>query len=153
MYRKVLIGGAVCAAIVGVGGAALAATGTSSTSSTPSGTSTSSTTAKHHHKGLTGLDRVAHGQFVVKGKDGKYVTEDVVNGDVTSVSSTSISVKAGDGVTETYTVTKNTKIILRTKGQKPAQTDISKAAKGTHVFVLGTGTGTPTATRIVVGLK
>ena len=80
-----------------------------------------------------------------------YQTVDFVNGSVTSVSASSISVQAGDKTTETFTVGKTTKVRTHTAGTKgkAATSTIAKVVKGDHVIVLGTGSGTKTATRVL----
>lgn len=151
MYRKILISGVTAAAIVGAGGTALAVTGSSTTSGTPSATTTSSTTPTahaRHGKGLRGfLRRLQHAQIVTKGKDG-FVTHDLIKGTVTAVSPTSITVQSADKTSETYAITKDTKVRMRTAG-KGADSTISQVAKGDQVFVLGTGASHFTATRVV----
>lgn len=153
MYRKVLVGGVTAAAIVGAGGTALAVSGSDSTSGTPSGTaSTSHNGGKAgKHKGMGKLlRRLEHAQITTKGKNGA-VTHDLIRGTVTAVSPTSISVRAADKTSETFTVTKDTKVRARsgTKGVKPTDSSIGKIAKGDQVFVSGTGTTTVEAQRIV----
>lgn len=151
MYRKTLIGGATAAAIVCAGGTALALSG----SDTPSGSSgnsgtTSSSTGRQHH-GLLGrgklVRRLAHGEIVMRGKDG-FVTHDVIAGTVTSVSSSAITVHAADNTSETFAVTKDTLVRLRSNGAG-APSSIDKVAEGDHVFVAGTGTTTLTAKHII----
>lgn len=163
MYRKIAIAGATAAVIVGGGTAALAASGSSSPTPTPP-KHTSSTSAhpgnhsgKHgkHHGKLDDLRKIVHGQFVTKGKDGAFVTHDVVRGQVSAVSATSITVAAPGTTSETYVLTKDTKVHLRpagkTKGKPatPTAGTISSVHTGDTVVVLGTGTGTMTATRIL----
>lgn len=144
MYRRVLIGGVTAAAILGTGGAALAASGSSgSTAGTPSATST---TARHHG---TLLGRALHAQAVTRGKDGGFVTHDLIRGTVTGISATSITVQAADRVTETYAITKDTRIRVRTDG-KGAAGSITDIARGDRVGVVGTGSSAFTAQRIVV---
>ncbi|MGI8761788.1 MAG: hypothetical protein ACR2LF_10960 [Jatrophihabitantaceae bacterium] len=165
MYRKIAIAGATAAVIVGAGTAALAASapGTSGTPGAPSpaGTAKSATAHARHGGKFRGgeLRRILHGEFVTKGKDGTYVTHDVIHGQVSSVSATSIVVTAPDKTSETFAVTKDTKVRLRpvgapkpakgVKGPKAALGTISEVHQGDTVFVLGTGSGTLTATRIL----
>jgi hypothetical protein len=94
------------------------------------------------------LRRLAHGQFVVKGKDGRFETHDIIRGTVTAVSATSITVQAQDKKSETFAVTKDTKVRVRDKGKGAAST-ISKVAKGDRVMVAGTGTSALTAKHVV----
>ena len=153
MYRKIIISGATAAVVLGAGTAALATTGAQSTSGTPAASSTSSTQAKAGANGKakrSPLARAAHAQITVKTKKG-YVTRDLIRGTVTSVSTTSITVQAGDRTTETYVVGAGTKVVAKatTKGAKPSASTIGKVAKGQRVLVSGTGTSTLTAKRIV----
>jgi hypothetical protein len=157
MYRKILVGGATAAVVLGAGTAALATTGSDTVAGTPAPTSTSS--SAHAKAGKTGKDgkrkhsalrRAAHAKITVKTKKG-YVTRDLINGTVTSVSATSITVQAGDKTSETFVVGKDTKVVARaaTKGAKPAASTISKVTKGQHVVVTGIGTSTVVAKHIV----
>ena len=150
MYRRILIGGVTAAAIVGAGGTALAVSGSDSPSS-PSGSG--STSGQHDKQGKKGgkhklLRRLEHGQFVTRGKDGKTVTHDLIRGTATSVSATSITVQAADKKSETFSVTKDTKVRVRDNGKGAAST-ISKVAKGDPVVVAGTGTSKLTAMHVV----
>ncbi len=161
MYRKVLLGGVTVAAIVGAGGTAIALTGSDSLTPTPTPLSTSNAKPApgnknaDHKKGKHGmggkLGRLAHGEFVTKGKDGKFVTHDLITGTVSSVSSTSITVVAADKKSETFSVTEDTVVRARTAGVKGkgAASTISKVAVGDSVFVAGTGTNTLTAKHVV----
>jgi hypothetical protein len=149
MYRKILLSGVTAAAIVGAGGTAIALTGSDSTTGTPSSASTAPAPAGHakgKDKGKL-LRRLAHAQIVTKGKLG-FVTHTLINGTVTSVSATSITVQAADKTSDTFVVDKNTKVRLRTNG-KGADSSIDKVAKGDHVAVAGTGTSTVTAKHVL----
>ena len=155
MYRKILVGGVTAAAILGAGTAALATTGSDTTSGTPAASSSSAAPSSHaqakNGKGKhSPLRRAAHAKITVKTKKG-YVTRDLINGTVTAVSSTSITVQAGDKTTETFVVGKTTKVVARatTKGAKPTASSIAKVTKGQHVVVTGIGTSKPVARRVV----
>lgn len=156
MYRKILVGGVTAAAILGAGTAALATTGSDTVSGTPAATSSSSPAPATHAKAKNGkgkhspLRHAAHAKITVKTKKG-YVTRDLINGTVTAVSSTSITVQSGDKTTETFVVGKTTKVVARaaTKGAKPTASTIAKVAKGQHVIVTGTGTSKLAAKHIV----
>jgi hypothetical protein len=140
---KVLALSGIAAAVIG-GGAAIA----SAAAPSPSPSGGSSTTAAHPKldklKALKG--RFEHGESVVKGKDGAAVTVSSINGAVTSVSATSIAVKADDGTTFTYVVDANTKVHVLTaktstaKGSA-ADAKISDIAVGNNVIVVGTKSG------------
>jgi len=159
MWKKIAIGGAVAAAIVGAGTASVALTGSDTPS--PSTTSTSAAApgeqgrgplARHGKHPLARLGKhVLHGQWVVKNKDGDVVTRDEIHGSVTAVSATSITVKAEDGVSQTYAITSDTKVRQRTQGKPRSgdDSDISKVKTGDNVVVLGTGTDTLTADAVI----
>ena len=173
MLKKVLVTAALGAAIVGGGTAALASSGslnsaaptsssTSSASTTPSAATKSGHAKGHKNKNRADLRRALHATWVTKdGKTNAFVTHDAIHGTVTAVSATSISVKAADGVSETYRVTSATKVQMRpatsakSSGAKAKGTasSIGKVATGSKVLVLGTGKGAFTATHIIAGLK
>ena len=64
------------------------------------------------------------------------------------MSATSITVQAADKKSETFAVTKDTKVRVRDNG-KAADSTISKVAKGDHVVVAGTGTSSFSAKHVV----
>lgn len=152
MWKKIAVATVLGTTIIGSGGAALAASSSGSTP-TPAPTSTSGTTAKgstakgHHHGDR--LVRALHAQWVTHDKKKNTdVTHDEIKGMVTAVSATSITVKASDGVTETYTVGSATK--LHAKGDsKTGPGTIAQVKTGDRAVVVGTGTSTLTATRVV----
>ncbi len=158
MWKKFAIAGGVCAAVVGVGGAALATSGSSSTPGSPSPSSTSGAKPAHSgpaakHKGHDPLRHALHAQWVTKDKGGKtFVTHDAIRGSVTAVSPTSITVQAADKKSETFHVTSTTKVRIRTNG-KGAKGAISQVHTGETAVVVGTGTTTLTARGIVAGGK
>ena len=156
IYRKLAVAGATAVAIVGVGTAALATTG-SSGSTNGSGTTASSSTAKHPGRAAVRralLRRAVHGSVVTHGKNG-YVAHSGIRGTAASVSATSITVKATDGFTQTFTVAKTTHVRVRTDGQG-AKGSISDVKSGDTVAVLGkepeSSHANPTAT-IVLDVK
>jgi hypothetical protein len=166
MWKQLAIGAGVTAAVVGVGTAALATTG-DTTSGSPTTTSTTASTAPTapsaaKHPGHPALRRalgrrsVVHGQIVTQNpKTKQFVTHDVIKGSVSSVSPTSITVKAADNTSETFAVTSDTKVRTRTAG-KPGSgkaATIGDVKQGDTVAVVGTGSTTLTATQIVDGLK
>jgi hypothetical protein len=147
MYRTILAGGVAAAAIVGAGSAALAFGTTDSTSGTA--TVASAQTQLTTQRPLLGRDlrllrHVAHGSVVTHGADG-FVTHDLIVGHVTDVSATSITVRAADGVTQTYAVTSDTKVRVLGDGL----TSIDKITTGDRAAVAGTGTSTLTAKHVV----
>lgn len=146
MYRKILIGGVTAAAIVGAGGAALAFTGSDATGNTPASTVA---TAKHPLlHGHRWLQRVAHGEIVTSSDNG-FVTHDFINGTTTSVSATSITVRAADDTSETFVVNSDTKVRVRGDGSR-GLAKVTDVKQGDHVVVAGTGTSTLTAKHVIV---
>jgi hypothetical protein len=150
MWKKIAIAGGVCAAVAGIGTAAVATSG----SSTISGAPASSSTAPKDHaaggkdRGLKALRRALHAQWVTKDKDGKFVTHDAIRGTVSAVSATSITILAEDKKRETFTVNADTKVRVRTNG-KGAKGAINQVHTGDKALVVGTGTTTLTARGIV----
>jgi hypothetical protein len=149
MWKKIAIAGGVAAVILGSGGAALAASTSSSPSpsagSTSGGTSTSA--GKHHHRDP--LLRAEHAQWVTHDKKtNTNVTHDEIRGTVSAVSATSITVKATDGTSETYSVSSATKV--HAKGDTTTSPGtISQVKVGDRAIVIGTGTANFAATRVV----
>ena len=157
MWKKIAIGGAVAAAVIGVGTASLAVTGDPST--TPGSGSTTSAQANAPKPGEHGRLRhalgrnVLHGQIVTQNPRTKQiVTHDVIRGTVTAVSATSITVRAADNTSFTYTVDSTTKVVTRTAGQRGSakKAAIGDVKVGDKVAVTGTGTTSPYAAKHIV---
>lgn len=154
MWKKILVSGAVGAAILGAGGVALASTGASSPTPPPStsasGSASGPASAKHH--GRDALRDAVRGQIVTKGKDGSFVTHDAIRGVVTAVNvgTGSITVQAADKSSETFVVTSTTLVHTKAEGKSKGTTGaLGSVEMGDKVGVLGTGTGPFTATHIV----
>jgi hypothetical protein len=99
-------------------------------------------------KGLRAkLLRALHATWVTEGPSGP-VTHQAVRGEVTAVSPTSITVKAKDGFSLTYAVTKDTVVRERAKGHGSVSS-IGAVKVGTKALVAGVGATGPTA-RVVV---
>jgi hypothetical protein len=93
--------------------------------------------------GLGGLFGVLHGQFVVAKPSGGDQTVDVQNGQVTAVSSTSITLKSSDGFTMSYVVASSTLVDAQRDG-------IGSIKVGNQASVLATVSGsTATAASIM----
>ena len=155
MLKKIVIAGSAAAVVLGAGTAALAASGSNSPSSTPSSsTAAGAGKAKAAHAKRSELRRALHASWVTRdGKDStSFVTHDAIRGQVTAVSASSITVKAADNVSETYAVNGSTKVRTRADGKGKAGT-ISEVKSGDTVIVLGTGSGTLTATHVLDGAK
>ena len=152
MWKKIAIAGAVGAAILGSGAAALAASGSSGTTPGTGSPAAATSTAGAAGKGKLGhlgklARRLEHGEIVTHGKNGD-VTHDIVLGKVTAVSPTSITVQATDGFSEQFAVTSTTKVNLRTSG-KATKSAIGDVKVGDEALVVGTKSGSAvTATRI-----
>jgi hypothetical protein len=84
-----------------------------------------------------------HGQFVLPKPGGGYQTIDTQRGNVTAVSTSSLTVKSSDGYTHTYQVTSSTRVDAKRAG-------IGSVKTGQTVFVLATVSGSAaTATQVV----
>jgi len=83
-------------------------------------------------------------------KAGTFTTHQAIRGQVTAVSSTSITVRAADSMTETYDLNASTKVHSRAT---KAAASISDITTGDRVLVAGTGTTTLTAVRVVEAKK
>ncbi len=169
MWNKALIGGVVGVALLGTGGFAVASANgaAQAAGSTPQLASTATASAKaapaspdakkpHSKKdALQGrLKGVQHGEWVTKDKTGAFVTRVAIQGDVTALSATSITVKAQDGVSMTFAVTADTKVRVRAADKaaqkaKGSDAKITDVKSGQHVVVSGTGKGSPTAHHVV----
>jgi len=148
MFTKIGIVGLLSATAVGIGtGAAVSSSNAPSPS--PSTSPSSNSPAKTHARN-GGLKRLLknteHGQLVTKGKDGASVTHDLIHGTVSAVSANSITVLAADKVSQTYTISSDTKVRMRATRSLGS---IGSVKKGDEVFVLGTGTSTFAAKRVL----
>ncbi len=93
------------------------------------------------------LLRALHATWVTQGQNGT-VTHQAVRGQVIAVSGTSISVKAKDGFTLTFTVTLETKVRMRAAGTG-SRSNIDAVKVGDRALVTGVGATNPTARLIV----
>ncbi len=100
-------------------------------------------TARHCAPGCCGAARV----WVTNSKSG-FVTHQAIRGDVTAVSGSSITVKAKDGFSLTFTVAADTKVRARANG-KGTDSTIGAVKVGAKAVVTGLGATNPKA-RIVV---
>jgi len=154
MLKKIVIAGSAAAVVLGAGTAALAVSGSNSPSAPNSSTTAGAAKAKAGLGKRAELRRALHASWVTR--DGKnstsFVTHDAIRGQVTAVSASSITVKAADNVSETYAVNSSTKVRSRADGKGKAGT-IGEVKSGDPVIVLGTGSGTLTATHVLDGAK
>ena len=153
MIRRSLVIGAAALALLGGGAAVAYASGpTSGTPSAPASSvaspDASASTPAHPRAATlrTALQRAVHATWVSRDAKGGFITHDAIRGQVTAVSGSSISVRAGDGLAETFSVTSATKVRLITLSPRSATTgSIGSVAVGDRVLVTGVGTGTPAA--------
>ncbi|MDQ1738779.1 MAG: hypothetical protein QOE53_431 [Pseudonocardiales bacterium] len=183
MLKKIVLAASAAAVVLGAGTAALATAGSSSpgpsakptASAAPNAPGASATQGaqggpgaqargKGHRAELRALGRALHAQWVTRDRANAnaFVTHNAIRGEVTAVSASSITVKAQDGVSQTYAVTDATKVRLR-KGQPGngngngngkgndggAAGTIGDVHTGDKVAVAGTGTTSLTALHIV----
>jgi len=158
MWKTIATAGAAAVVIGGAGTAAFAAgtdtpapsaPSTSSAPQHPDNGSAANADSPRANKGRANnrLRGAVHATWVSKNKkSGAFTTHAAIRGQVTAVSATSITVRAADSVTETYVLSSATKVHSRAK---KAATSISDIKDGDPVLVVGTGTTTLTATRVV----
>ena len=153
MWKTIAVTGATAAIIGGAGTAAVAATGTptpppvASVSSSASDNSNASTTNTAKAGAVRRLRRAVHATWVSENKRTKtFTTHDAIRGQVTAVSPTSITVQAADNVIETYVLNSATKVHTRAEKTPASISDING---GDPVWVVGTGTTTLTAARVI----
>jgi hypothetical protein len=165
MVKKVVIAGLAAATVLGAGTAALAASGSSGSASPsassspgpgpgnpapgPGNAANGKARQALRRPGLALARRALHGSWVTRNGSSGFVTHDAIRGQVTAVSAGSITVKAADDVSQTYAVTGDTKVHLR--GAKGKAGTIGEVKTGDRVIVLGTGTGSLTATQVLDG--
>lgn len=143
MWKKVAIAGAVGAAVLGSGAAALATTGSAAGSGSSEVSAAATDAAGGGRLGAL-AGRALHATWVTRAPAGAagYVQHDAIRGTVTAVSATSITVQAVDDVTMTFAVNTATKVHV---GKASAIGDVHTDDK---VLVVGTGTSALTATNI-----
>ncbi len=153
--RPYILAGVAVAALLGGAGAAVASTdsGTpaapSSVVATPApspGQPGAMTPGGRHFGGRSGfgggLFGALHGQFVMAKPGGGYQTVDVQNGQVTAVSSTSITLKSSDGFIHSYTISGSTVVDAQRDG-------IGSVKVGNQAAVVATVSGsTATAANV-----
>ena len=164
MWRKATIGGLAALAIV-AGGAGVTIAQAAQTSDVPNVTTADPTptpspskTAPPGKAGRAGRDVAKHilgrakdfqhAEWVTKGDGNTYVTHEAILGEVTAVSSTSITVKSTDGNSMTFVVTADTKVRQRPKGATTTPT-IADIKAGQTVLVGGEKSPDLTAKNII----
>jgi hypothetical protein len=119
----VAVGGTAAAAVIGTAGVAMASAPSPSGSPGSPAPSASATAVPdkpdhrggrdrpgHRHGPLHRLGAALHGEFVVKDRDGKFVTMVSARGEVTAVSATSITIEAEDGFIATFVINGDTRV-------------------------------------------
>ncbi|RJQ77174.1 hypothetical protein [Amycolatopsis panacis] len=140
--RSKWIAGGVAVVIVAGGGAAVWA-GTSSSSSGTAGGGQAGPGGQPGGVGGpgggAGLGSALHGEFVTS-DNGTYVTKFLQTGEVTELSSTSLTTKSTDGFTKTYTIDSAT-VTGITKGESVTvvATESGSTATATSVTEAGSG--------------
>jgi hypothetical protein len=163
MWKTIAIAGATAVVIGGAGTAAMAASGTPAPTPPASPSSSASLTMadapttdadKPQGDKLKAVNRLrgaVHATWVSRNRqNGTFTTHEAIRGQVTSVSATSITVKAADSETQTYVLNASTKVHSRAT---KAAASISDIKTGDRVLVAGTGTTTLTAVRVVEAKK
>jgi hypothetical protein len=157
LTRKIALGvaGVAAAGVLGTAGVAAATSDASSTptASAPAPSSSAAPADRKDNKDKRQKARRAlvargmHGEWVVKGKDGKPTTLVSIRGQVTAVGPTSVTVKAEDGFTATFTANSDTKV-------KGADVDSIKDVKvGAKGAVVGVKSGNTDTARLVLVRK
>jgi len=142
MWKKIAIAGGVCAALAGIGTAAVATSGSTTTSG-------SALSAKDGGKqAMKALHHALHAQWVTQDKDKSFVTHDAIRGTVKAVSPTAITVSSLDNKSLTFVVNADTKVRIRANG-KGAKGAIAQVHTGDKALVIGTGTSALTAKGIL----
>lgn len=151
--RVAVLAGAFAGAFgLGAAGAAVAQSVSSPAASSAATVATTSPSTSSPSSGSGPMTRVRgglgilgggiHGQFTVRKSGGGYETIDTQSGQVTAVSSSSITVKSADGFSKTYAVTSNTSVNAGRDG-------ISDVKTGDQVHVTAVENGsTPEAAMI-----
>ena len=148
LTRKIALGvaGVAAAGVLGTAGVAAATSNDStpapSASAAPSSSAAPSDHPKTHRARRALIGRGLHGEWVVKGKDGKPVTLETIRGTVTAVGSSSVTFKAEDGFTETFATNSATKV----RGGADSLAQVKVGAKGA---VLGMKSGSTITARVV----
>jgi hypothetical protein len=159
--RPYVLAGVAVVALLGGAGAALASTGSGSSPGSPSSVAASPAPSPAPSGqpgnggpgrsrfrfggagiGFGGLFGALHGQLVVPKSGGGYETVDVQNGQVTAISTTSITLKSADGYSKSYAVVSSTIVDAQRDG-------IGSVKVGNKVTLMATVSGsTATATSI-----
>jgi len=148
LTKKIALGvaGVAAAGVLGTAGVAAATSNDSTPAPTASAAPSNSAAPSDHPKAKRArralIGRGMHGEWVVKGKDGKPVTLETIRGTVTAVGSSRLTVKAEDGFTETFATNSDTKV----RGGADALGNVKVGARGA---VVGVKSGNTITARVV----
>ena len=148
LTKKIALGvaGVAAAGVLGTAGVAAATSNDSTPAPTASAAPSNSAAPSDHPKAKRArralIGRGMHGEWVVKGEDGKPVTLETIRGTVTAVGSSRLTVKAEDGFTETFATNSDTKV----RGGADALGDVKVGARGA---VIGVKSGNTITARVV----
>jgi len=148
LTKKIALGvaGVAAAGVLGTAGVAAATSNDSTPAPTASAAPSNSAAPSDHPKAKRArralIGRGMHGEWVVKGEDGKPVTLETIRGTVTAVGSSRLTVKAEDGFTETFATNSDTKV----RGGADALGDVKVGARGA---VVGVKSGNTITARVV----
>jgi len=149
---KKIAAGAVAVAIVAGGGAAIWVA-SSSSAATDSAAGPGGANGGPGGTAGAGLRSALHGEYVSSDGNGGYVTKLMQTGDVTALSSTSLTAKSDDGFTKTYTITSaqatglatgdTVTIVATESGTTATATSVTEGRTGGQGQLPGGGQGTP----------
>lgn len=123
--------------------------------SNPGDTATGPAQQQRRHATRDRLARALHATWVTSGKRGT-ITHQAIRGEVSAVSPTSVTVKAKDGFSQTFTVSAATTVKSRNlsatdrAGRRATDSSPAAVTVGSRALVVGEGASAPAATRIVV---
>ena len=148
LTKKIALGvaGVAAAGVLGTAGVAAATSNDSTPAPTASAAPSNSAAPSDHPKAKRArralIGRGMHGEWVVKGEDGKPVTLETIRGTVTAAGSSRLTVKAEDGFTETFATNSDTKV----RGGANALGNVKVGARGA---VVGVKSGNTITARVV----
>lgn len=123
--------------------------------SNPGDPATGPAQQQRRHAARDRLARALHATWVTSDKRGT-ITHQAIRGEVSAVSPTSVTVKAKDGFSQTFTVGADTTVKSRNlsatdrAGRRAADASLATVTVGSRAFVVGAGASGPVASRIVV---
>ncbi|MBV9919403.1 MAG: hypothetical protein JOY78_00910 [Pseudonocardia sp.] len=147
MIRKTaIVVGVGTAVLLGAAGTALASGSDTPPSASPAPSASAAPRAhKHQHRQFRG----EYAQWTTFDKTTNTATvHHAIRGTISTVSSTSVSIKAADGATQTFAVGNGTKVHVK-GDRKPDPGSMGQVKVGDRAAVVGTGSDTFTATHVL----